>query len=178
MYSWPNVAQRTAAVYDTLAAAGAADAGGAAAAAGAAGRCSSSTAADTSTSTTSRASRIAAAQRQLLPRLRRYRGIGPWAGLVMCCIVLWLHWFWLLLEWTQPAEQVDVAPDWPALDGSGDAACEGQQQQQQQQQQQHRSSRRPPLHTHAQPERGADARAPSRYSLRSASTPTAAKRLN
>lgn len=52
---------------------------------------------------------------QLLPRLRRYRAIGAWAGLVLCCVVLWLHWFWLLLQWQQPAEQVDAAVDWPSM---------------------------------------------------------------
>jgi hypothetical protein len=26
---------------------------------------------------------------------------------------MWLHWFWRLLEWQQPAAGVDVAVDWP-----------------------------------------------------------------
>jgi hypothetical protein len=36
---------------------------------------------------------------------------------VFCCIVLWLHWFWWLLEWQQPAAEVDVAVDWPTGGG-------------------------------------------------------------
>lgn len=80
MYNWPNVAQRTVAVYNKLAAAPAVK-----------------------------------PQQELLGRLRRYRAIGAWAGLIFCCIVVWLHWFWHLLEWQQPAADVDVAVDWPSM---------------------------------------------------------------
>lgn len=78
MYNWPNVAERTAAVYNTVLA----------------------TASD---------------HDELLPRLRRYRSVGSWAGLVFCCIVVLLHWFWQFLEWQQPAEQVEPAVDWPGI---------------------------------------------------------------
>ncbi|KAF6266378.1 glycosyl transferase [Scenedesmus sp. NREL 46B-D3] len=67
MYNWPNVAQRTEAVYRAALAA-------------------------------------PAEQDALLPRLRRYRSIGSWAGLLFCCVVVLLHWFWWLLEWQQPAQ--------------------------------------------------------------------------
>lgn len=33
---------------------------------------------------------------------------------------MWLHWFWALLEWQQPASEVDVAVDWPnSMRGEG-----------------------------------------------------------
>jgi hypothetical protein len=54
-------------------------------------------------------------QDALLSRLRRYRTVGTWAGLVFCCIVVFLHWFWLFLEWQQPAEDVELAVSWPSL---------------------------------------------------------------
>ena len=80
MYNWPNVAQRTVAVYDRLA-----------------------------------ALPTIPPRQELLSRLRRYRSIGAWAGLVFCCIVMWLHWFWCLLEWQQPAAGVNMAADWPSI---------------------------------------------------------------
>jgi flagellar biosynthesis/type III secretory pathway M-ring protein FliF/YscJ len=62
------------------------------------------------------------------------------AGLLLCCIVLAMHWFWLLLEWQQPAEGVDVAVDWPLQQQQGQKVVveekEGQQQEKEQQQQQ------------------------------------------
>lgn len=90
MYNWPNVAARTAAVYDAV------------------------SAAPTPTSQ----------REQLLGRLRRYRTIGTWAGLIFCSIVVWLHWFWALLEWQQPAAAVDVAVDWPAMQDSSTGETE------------------------------------------------------
>lgn len=92
MYNWPNVAQRTVAVYDKLAQASAA-----------------------ATPKTAAAAADRQPQQELLSRLRRYRAIGAWAGLIFCCIVMWLHWFWCLLEWQQPAAQVDMAVDWPSI---------------------------------------------------------------
>eukprot|EP00878_Enallax_costatus_P003436 GHUV01003647.1.p1 GENE.GHUV01003647.1~~GHUV01003647.1.p1 ORF type:complete len:475 (+),score=123.32 GHUV01003647.1:322-1746(+) len=78
MYNWPDVAERTTAVYNKVL----------------------STASD---------------HDELLPRLIRYWSIGPWAGLVFCCIVVLLHWFWLFLEWQQPAADIDPAVDWPSI---------------------------------------------------------------
>jgi hypothetical protein len=107
MYNWPNVAQRTEAVYRAA---------------------------------------LAAPQEHdaLLPRLRRYRSIGSWAGPLFCCVVVLLHWFWRLLEWQQPAEGVEAAADWPGItqtlkcaDGQQQMRQPQVQQQQQQQQQQH-----------------------------------------
>lgn len=97
MYNWPNVAARTAAVYDSLSA-------------------------TTPTATLS-------PQQQLLGRLRRYRAIGAWAGLIFCCIVVWLHWFWALLEFQQPAEDVDVAVDWPIMQNSSSRERAGAEQE-------------------------------------------------
>jgi hypothetical protein len=92
MYNWPNVAQRTEAVYRAALAA-------------------------------------QPDQDALLPRLRRYRSIGSWAGLLFCCVVVLLHWFWRLLEWQQPGEGVEPAADWPSLDAM--LGCASKQQQQQ-----------------------------------------------
>lgn len=89
MYNWPNVAQRTEAVYRAALAA-------------------------------------PAEQDALLPRLRRYRSIGSWAGLLFCCVVVLLHWFWRLLEWQQPAQCVEPAADWPAIEQM--LACVDEQQ--------------------------------------------------
>jgi hypothetical protein len=80
MYNWPNVAQRTVAVYDKLA-----------------------------------SLPSISPQAELLSRLRRYRAIGTWAGLIFCCIMVWLHCFCALLEWQQPVEGVDMAVDWPSV---------------------------------------------------------------
>lgn len=110
MYNWPNVAQRTAAVYDLVA------------------PDTPSGAVHAQTPPSWRRP-----SDELLARLRRYRSIGAWAGLVFCCIVLWLHWFWGLLEWQQPAADVDVAVDWPT-GGCGQEACEQQQLHQEQEQ--------------------------------------------
>ncbi|KAF8057928.1 hypothetical protein HT031_005874 [Scenedesmus sp. PABB004] len=93
MYSWPNVAARTAAVYDAAMAA-------------------------------------PDSQDALLARLRRFRRVGAWAGLVFVAIALALHWFWRLLEWQQPAAGVEAAPDWPraaaaAAPGEGGGGGDG-----------------------------------------------------
>lgn len=111
MYNWPNVAQRTAAVYDLIA---------------------SDTPSGPVHSHTPSCRR---SSDELLARLRRYRSVGAWAGLVFCCIVLWLHWFWGLLEWQQPAAEVDVALDWPTGGGGcGHEAWEQQRLHQEQEQ--------------------------------------------
>jgi phosphatidylinositol glycan class A protein len=102
MYNWPNVAQRTEAVYRAALAA-------------------------------------PAEQDALLPRLRRYRSIGSWAGLLFCCVVVLLHWFWRLLEWQQPADCVEPAADWPGI--AQMLRCSDSQQQQKAQQQQQNSGR-------------------------------------
>eukprot|EP00879_Flechtneria_rotunda_P031931 GHRR01035037.1.p1 GENE.GHRR01035037.1~~GHRR01035037.1.p1 ORF type:complete len:101 (+),score=48.13 GHRR01035037.1:278-580(+) len=70
----------------------------------------------------------------LLQRLRRYRCIGTWAGLVFCCVVVLLHWFWLFLEWQQPANEVEPAVDWPSMQGPLDDKQKQQGQGDQQQQ--------------------------------------------
>jgi phosphatidylinositol glycan class A protein len=49
----------------------------------------------------------------LLHRLQLYHGIGPVAGLLACVIAAVLHLFVVLLEWQQPAEEVERALDWP-----------------------------------------------------------------
>lgn len=124
MYNWPNVAERTAAVYNTVLS-------------------------------------TASNHDELLPRLRRYRSIGAWAGLVFCCIVVLLHWFWLFLEWQQPVAEVEAAVNWPSIQQMlGEDAVQQQQkrveqagtngehdskqQQQQREQQQHQKLRAAP----------------------------------
>ncbi len=48
-----------------------------------------------------------------IERLRRYYGSGPWAGKLNCAIAT-LHLLWLLLlEWLQPASEIEIAPDLP-----------------------------------------------------------------
>jgi hypothetical protein len=54
-----------------------------------------------------------AAADALLPRLRRYRRVGAWAGLLFCAIAVMLRWMCVLLEWQQPSAMVEAAPDWP-----------------------------------------------------------------
>lgn len=114
MYNWPNVAERTAAVYNKVLS-------------------------------------TASNHDELLPRLRRYRSIGIWAGLVFCCIVVLLHWFWRFLEWQQPAAEVERAVDWPSIQEM--LAKKPQQQQQQHlhhQERQQNSKPEPDLQQHAQ----------------------------
>ncbi len=49
----------------------------------------------------------------LIARLRRYSSCGVWAGKIFCAIILWLHVWWWLLEWLDPAAGIDAAVDWP-----------------------------------------------------------------
>jgi hypothetical protein len=113
MYNWPNVAQRTEAVYRAALAA-------------------------------------PAEQDALLPRLRRYRSIGSWAGLLFCCVVVLLHWFWRLLEWQQPAEGVEPAADWPGIAQMlGCADVQQQQKARRQQQKSGGSAQQALAHQHA-----------------------------
>ncbi|KAL2621174.1 hypothetical protein R1flu_001379 [Riccia fluitans] len=47
----------------------------------------------------------------LLERLSRYNACGPWAGKLFCLVVIIDYIFWHFLQWWQPAEEIDVAPD-------------------------------------------------------------------
>ena len=74
----------------------------------------------------------------LLSRLRRHHSSGTWAGPLFCIIMLLLHWCWRVAEWLQPAEEVDVAPEWPTLDellGQEQRSKEQQRQEVQKRQQ-------------------------------------------
>jgi hypothetical protein len=42
---------------------------------------------------------------------RRYYGCGLWAGKIMCLLVAVDFLVYLLLEWVQPRNGIDVAPD-------------------------------------------------------------------
>ncbi|PHH75646.1 hypothetical protein CDD83_4381 [Cordyceps sp. RAO-2017] len=92
MYSWANVALRTERVYDGVTGAiperafyGLDTAGG-----------------------PSRARGFA-----LIDRLKRYYGCGIWAGKLFCLCVVIDYLFFLLLEWCQPRDAIDLCPDWP-----------------------------------------------------------------
>ncbi|CAM6104774.1 unnamed protein product [Calypogeia fissa] len=47
----------------------------------------------------------------LLQRLSRYYSCGPWAGKLFCLVILLDFIVWHILKWWQPAEHIDVAPD-------------------------------------------------------------------
>lgn len=49
----------------------------------------------------------------MLARLRRYGSCGRWAGKLFSCAAVVEHMYWRFLEWWQPADAVDLAPDWP-----------------------------------------------------------------
>lgn len=48
----------------------------------------------------------------LLHRLQLYQGIGPVAGMLACVIAAVLHLYVVLLEWWQPAADIERALDW------------------------------------------------------------------
>lgn len=49
----------------------------------------------------------------LLDRLRKYYGCGVWAGKLFCLIVALGFLIWRFLEWYQPRESIELAPDFP-----------------------------------------------------------------
>ena len=50
----------------------------------------------------------------LIERFRRYYGCGPWAGKLFVCIVAVDYLIALLLGYLWPADEIDIAPDWPS----------------------------------------------------------------
>eukprot|EP00898_Chlorokybus_atmophyticus_P005192 jgi/Chlat1/5674/Chrsp37S05471 len=52
-------------------------------------------------------------EESLIQRLRKYYSCGSWAGKIFCAVVALNHLFWQLLELLQPADSVDIAPDFP-----------------------------------------------------------------
>lgn len=56
---------------------------------------------------------VGEARSQLLPRLARHLSCGRVAGPLFCALLTALHLWWLLLEWLQPAGQIEDAWDWP-----------------------------------------------------------------
>uniref|UniRef100_A0A7S2DRR2 Phosphatidylinositol N-acetylglucosaminyltransferase n=1 Tax=Octactis speculum TaxID=3111310 RepID=A0A7S2DRR2_9STRA len=49
----------------------------------------------------------------LTKRFRKYRTVGPFAGLICCFIVAALHLYLFVLEYMDPAEDTDMAPQFP-----------------------------------------------------------------
>eukprot|EP00899_Mesostigma_viride_P026856 jgi/Mesvir1/7355/Mv19162-RA.1 len=45
-------------------------------------------------------------------QLRRYAGCGAWAGKIFCCVAAINHVLWRLLCWWLPEGEIDVAPDY------------------------------------------------------------------
>eukprot|EP00742_Colponemidia_sp_Colp-10_P004449 GILJ01004749.1.p1 GENE.GILJ01004749.1~~GILJ01004749.1.p1 ORF type:complete len:470 (-),score=50.19 GILJ01004749.1:157-1455(-) len=50
---------------------------------------------------------------QLIDRFKRYLGCGSWAGKLFCFLVAVDYLWWRFIEWLQPAEEIDIAPDFP-----------------------------------------------------------------
>ncbi len=50
----------------------------------------------------------------LLWRLCLIVQAGTWAGPLWCVLNVWLHLWWGVLEWLLPADQIEMAPDWPS----------------------------------------------------------------
>lgn len=70
-----------------------------------------------------------------LPPVRRYLAAGRWVGCFIWCVAVLSALYLAALDWWQPREGVDVAPDWPLH------LMREQQQQQQEQPRPHPQTR-------------------------------------
>jgi phosphatidylinositol N-acetylglucosaminyltransferase subunit A len=49
----------------------------------------------------------------LIERLKRFMGCGLWAGKINCMVAALDYLIWRFLDWTTPAEDIDMAFDFP-----------------------------------------------------------------
>lgn len=123
MYSWPDVAMRTEAVYDAISighqrseppteSAGDAEAHNNSRKDYSERRRQGRAEGITRSNNLAKGSGFNSSRKSLAQRCLRYRSCGPIAGLLSCVIACILSAFAVLLEWTHPAAGIERAPDW------------------------------------------------------------------